>query len=718
MKYFFQRINTRFALTAASCLFILLIAALCFIYKAYYETTNQLQTNLTDEISNIYIKGQQSHLADIATYLGTELFEEVAIKDIADLNGEIEQALLLTHAKSILVTDNRGIVLTDGTTENTKAGLQLFFPMDLVEKQLIVSENDDGFQQVFFVIGEGFQVGGYGVITLAHQQRFTLVNALNQNIETTLAHFKNGFDAFALISVLFVLGCCVGLALWLYKSLSVPILKMIEAAEEYSIGNYNHAIPVRKRPASEVGRLASALNKMAANIQEAEEKIIYQAHFDNLTGLPNRFLILDRLNHSISEANRDDSVIAVCFLDLDGFKKVNDTLGHDVGDKLLIQAAERISEAVRSADSVGRLGGDEFIVLLKGLRKSDDAMSSAEAILRAFAIPFYINDRELTVTTSIGIAVYPENGEDTSDLLRNADSAMYHAKAQGKNTFAYFSNEMNAKLSRQLLLEENIRGALERNEFQLVYQPKIDVATNRIIGAEALLRWHNHELGMVSPDEFIPVLEQTTLIVDVGRYVLEQSIIQASAWREKYLGDFRMAINISPRQIRLCNLPEVIDLLLKEHHTVADAIELEITEGVLMETHLSIKNVFNQLTEMGIKLAMDDFGKGYSSLSYLRNFPFDVVKIDRSFVNDISNDPQDRELIAAAIAMAHGLSLKVVAEGVETQEQLGFLQQNNCDLAQGYLFSKPIRAAEMTVLLSQQEEQSSSAFHNMIFAKT
>jgi diguanylate cyclase (GGDEF)-like protein len=715
MNYFFQRLNTRLALTAAVCLFILLIAALFYIYEVYSGTTNKLQANLTDDISSIYINAQQRQLADIATFLGAELFEAVAIKDIADLNGEIQQALLLTHAKSILVTDNKGVVLSDGTAENQKAGLQLFFPRELVEKHLIVSESADGYQQVFFVINKGLELAGYGVITFTQQQRFTLLKALNQNIETTLVQFRNGFGEFAWISIVFVFGCCFGLAIWLYKSLSVPILKMIEAAEEYSIGNYNHAISVRKRSTSEVGRLAAALNKMAVNIQEAEEKIIYQAHFDNLTGLPNRFLILDRLNHSISEANRDESGIAVCFLDLDGFKKVNDTLGHDAGDKLLLQAAERISGAVRSVDSVGRLGGDEFIVLLKGLSQSDDAMSSAEAILRAFAIPFQINERELTVTTSIGIAIYPENGDHASDLLRSADAAMYHAKAKGKNTYAYFSNEMNAKLSRQLSLEEKLRGALERNEFQLLYQPKIDVATNQMVGAEALLRWYNDELGNVSPEEFIPVLEQTTMIVDVGRYVLEQAIKKAKQWRQEYVTDFVMAINISPRQIRLCDLPDLVASLLAEHHTSADAIELEITEGVLMETHLSIKKVFSQLSDMGVKLAMDDFGKGYSSLSYLRNFPFDVVKIDRSFVNDISDDPQDRELIAAAIAMAHGLSLKVVAEGVETQPQLTFLQQNNCDFAQGYLFSKPITATEMTALLRKQSEQASSPFSHMVY---
>ena len=433
--------------------------------------------------------------------------------------------------------------------------------------------------------------------------------------------------------------------------------------------------------------------------KQQETQILQQAHFDSLTGLPNRFLSLDRLSQLLSEAERNKEKVAVLFLDLDDFKKINDTLGHEAGDKLLIEAAARIQGVLRSGDTVGRLGGDEFLVLLGGLKNAIDARPITEMLLNTFKHPFRIDRRELIQATSIGVAIYPDDGDTASELLRKADSAMYHAKEQDRNTYSFFTEAMNHDVSRRLALEEQMHGALERGEFEVHYQPKIDVAGGRIIGAEALLRWHNPALGEVSPAEFVPIAEQTGLIVPIGRYVLEKALANTTRWQDIYDTDFHIAVNFSPCQFRDPHMVSFVNEAMQQNNVTNTSLELEITEGVLLAGHSFIDDTLAELKSIGVSIAMDDFGTGYSSLSYLRKYPFDVLKIDRSFISDITVDQADRELINAAIAMAHGLNLKVVAEGVETDGQLNYLKEQGCDYAQGYLFSKPITADALTALL-------------------
>ncbi len=435
-------------------------------------------------------------------------------------------------------------------------------------------------------------------------------------------------------------------------------------------------------------------------LRKQEEHILHQAHFDSLTELPNRFLSLDRLSQLINEARRNKDLVAVMFLDLDDFKKINDTLGHDIGDKLLKEAASRLQTEVRSGDTVGRLGGDEFIVLLGGLSAANDAQPVAEALLNRFTDAFSIDNRELVLTASIGIAIYPDDGDNLSELLRNADSAMYHSKEQGRNTYSYFTDKMNEDVSHRLLLEEQMHGALSRGEFRLCYQPKVALESGKIIGAEALLRWHNPALGEVSPLEFIPIAEQTGLIVPIGKFVLAEAMAMAAQWSQSYGRSFSMAVNLSPRQFRDPSLVPYIEAGIKESGVRAGSLELEITEGVLMNGYAYVDDALSALNSLGLNIAMDDFGTGYSSLSYLRSYPFDVLKIDREFINDITEDPADRELVNAAIAMAHGLGLKVVAEGVETKEQLEYLSAHGCDYGQGYLFGKPMSPEEMAALMA------------------
>ena len=435
----------------------------------------------------------------------------------------------------------------------------------------------------------------------------------------------------------------------------------------------------------------------------AEEKALYQAHFDSLTNLPNRFLILDRLTQLLNKAQRDTGKVVVMFLDLDDFKKINDALGHGAGDKLLVQAAERLHKAVRVGDTVGRLGGDEFILILSRLSSACEAGPIAENILNLFRKAFKIDGRELMLTASLGIAVFPEDGNNTSELLRNADSAMYHSKEMGRNTYSYFTQTMNTEVSRRLALDEQLHGALDRNEFKVFYQPIIEVSSGKVSGTEALLRWINPVLGEVSPEEFIPIAEQNGLILPIGKFVISEALAMCAHLHQQIDAGFNMAINISPCQFLDPKLFSYIQKSLKQSGVPEENLELEITEGVLIGSHGDIEDVINKLHRMGVKIVMDDFGTGYSSLNYLRKYPFDSLKIDRSFVCDISEDKANRELISTAISMAHNLNLKVVAEGVETKEQLAFLTKLSCDYAQGFYFSKAIEAEEITKFLKSSK---------------
>ncbi len=429
---------------------------------------------------------------------------------------------------------------------------------------------------------------------------------------------------------------------------------------------------------------------------KSDELIRHQAYYDSLTLLPNRFLALDRLSQLLIEVQRNNEKAAVLFLDLDDFKKINDSLGHETGDKLLIESAQRLQEALRKDDTLGRLGGDEFIVLLRGITDHHSALKITEKLVNNFRAPFKIEGREHILTASIGVAIYPENGNTVADLLRNADTAMYQAKSYGRNTYSFFTKKMNVIIQRRLVIEEQMRGALERNEFELFYQPQFDAKNKHIIGAEALLRWHNPVLGNVTPDEFIPIAENTGLIVPIGKFVISQALDFLNTWQStcKRTQQYTMAVNISPRQFRDVGLLSFIQNSLSEANVNPENLELEITEGVLMSCHTNVVDILTEITALGINLSMDDFGTGYSSLSYLREYPFNVLKIDRSFIDGIVLNNEDCNLVKAIIAMSHSLGLTVVAEGVETKEQLTLLNKLGCDFMQGFYFSKPIPAKQ------------------------
>jgi diguanylate cyclase (GGDEF)-like protein/PAS domain S-box-containing protein len=435
--------------------------------------------------------------------------------------------------------------------------------------------------------------------------------------------------------------------------------------------------------------------------QAMARQITHSAEHDFLTGLPNRMLLNDRIGQAIAMAQRDRMPVTVLFLDLDGFKHINDSLGHPIGDQLLQSIAKRLVDCVRGSDTVSRQGGDEFVVLLAQAEHSEAAATIANRILRAVAEPHFIGQRDLHVTTSIGVSVYPDDGLDAETLIKSADTAMYQAKENGRQNFQFFKPAMNARAVERQFIEESLRRALERQEFTLHFQPKISLTTGAITGAEALLRWTHPTRGAIAPAQFIPIAEDSGLIIPIGRWALRQACAQSRAWIAAGLPPVSIAVNVSAMEFRDEGFLEGLSVILRETGLNPESLELELTETVLMKRAESSAAILQILRQKGIRVAVDDFGTGYSSLSYLRKFPIDSLKIDQSFVRQITTGGDDVAIVSAVINMARSLKLRVIAEGVETREELEFLQARSCDEAQGYYFAKPMPAEQFASLLGR-----------------
>jgi len=429
-----------------------------------------------------------------------------------------------------------------------------------------------------------------------------------------------------------------------------------------------------------------------AQLREHRDRLYHLVYHDTLTNLPNRVLMQDRLSRMIMKAKRNNTLVAVLFLDLDRFKKINESLGHDIGDKLLLEVSRRLESCVRKSDSVARLGGDEFGILLDDLRDVKFVAVVARKILLALSKPVLIQDYELYATSSIGISLYPYDGENEDVLLRCADTALYRAKDAEKNNYLYYTEDMNTRAVEFLLLESSLRKALDKDELVVFYQPLINPKENKLIGMEALLRWKHPEKGMISPDDFIPLAEETGLIESIGEWVLRTACAQNKKWQDAGYPPVRVSVNMSARQFNKKDVVEMIGKTLEETGLKPDHLGIEITESVIMQDVESTITKLNKLNKMGINLSIDDFGTGYSSLSYLKLFPINILKIDRSFVSNIISDETDAAIAASIILLAHSMNLKVAAEGVETKEQLEMLRRQGCDYIQGFLFSKPVPA--------------------------
>ncbi len=448
-----------------------------------------------------------------------------------------------------------------------------------------------------------------------------------------------------------------------------------------------------RRYESQLGRLVE---------RNAAKVALLAANYDSLTQLPNRTLFVERLSHALSRGRRDNSRVAVLFVDLDHFKKVNDTLGHTAGDKLLQEAARRLTACMRETDTVARFGGDEFTVILPDLQDAHNTKLVARKILECLAEPFVIDGAEIFVTGTLGITVFPDDGEDTETLLKNADTAMYKGKGEGRNTFRFFTAKMNAEALEYLELENALRHAIKHEQFILDYQPIIDLKTGRVTSAEALLRWNHPERGLVAPNEFVSLAEETGMIVPIGEWVLRTACEQMNVWRNVGLSSVHLSVNVSARQSRDAAFKDMIKGVLKETGADPKSITLEITESLFMEDEDNALTFLREFRDMGINLSLDDFGTGYSSVSYLKRFPVNILKIDRSFVVDIGKDTESRGLVEAIIAMAHSQNMKVIAEGAETEEQVEFLRSRQCDEVQGFYFSHPLPPEEFAAYIGAQ----------------
>jgi diguanylate cyclase (GGDEF)-like protein/PAS domain S-box-containing protein len=439
--------------------------------------------------------------------------------------------------------------------------------------------------------------------------------------------------------------------------------------------------------------------------KRAEERVQYLASHDGLTGLPNRAMFGQLLNLAIETAKRYDRQFAVLFIDLDRFKVINDTLGHEAGDVLLREMAARLRECLRASDVVARLGGDEFVVLLQEVKDPAQVSVVARNILSAVMKPVVILGQECRVTASIGICMHPEEGQDDQAVMKNADMAMYLAKEEGKNNYQFFSGKMKAHSIERLAIETNLRRALEEKELSLAYQAKVNFRTGVITGVEALLRWTNAQLGSVAPSQFIPLAEETGLIVPIGKWVLRTACEQSMQWQRQGLPAVRMSVNLSMRQLNDDSLVSEIEAVLRDTGLNPELLELEVTESMIMHNAERAVRVLTAIKALGVRLAIDDFGTGYSSLAHLKRFPIDTLKVDRSFIREIPQDAEDRAIAEAIIAMGKTLSLTVVAEGVETQEQQAFLSERSCDEMQGYYFSTPIAPSDFEALLRQHSPE-------------
>ena len=452
---------------------------------------------------------------------------------------------------------------------------------------------------------------------------------------------------------------------------------------------------------SEIKTFERHLAQQNRDLQSAKQSLQYQAEHDTLTGLPNRLLFLDRLNQALKYAGRNKNRLAVLFMDLDHFKEINDSLGHDLGDELLIMVAEKLEDLVRKSDTVSRLGGDEFTMIIDGVNKSDYIVDITQKILQTMSQPFKLKNYEIVTSFSIGIAVYPEDGTRAETLLKNADVAMYKAKAEGRNNYQFYTADMTERAFERIMLESQLRNAIDRHELQVYYQAQIDTQTERIIGMEALVRWHHPQLGVIPPSKFIPLAEDTGMIIVIDAQVMRDSFAQWKLWMSRGLDPGILSINITREDIYSKNFIQNIASLLEENRMDPSRIMFELTESMVMKNPEEAKEILNALSSLGVGLAIDDFGTGYSSLSYLKQLPFNKLKIDKSFIDDIPNDRTDMQITCRIIAMARGLNLGVIAEGVENAQQQAFLTANGCNEIQGFLYHEPAPKDEAETFLKR-----------------
>ncbi len=528
-------------------------------------------------------------------------------------------------------------------------------------------------------------------------------------VEADMTGLISKLQRFTLLAIL-ILSVCLAMAyfmaLKLQTLISQPIIHLAGTMKTVSVDK-DFTVQVRKSADDEIGSLFDSFNAMLTEIkerdellQERQEQLRQLAHFDNLTLIPNRALFHDRLAQALLQADRNRRRMAIMFIDLDGFKAINDTHGHRAGDSVLVEVAARLKRIIRACDTVARMGGDEFTVLLQDIRNPDNVRLVAEKIITELALPHSTQGKELFSSASVGIALYPDDGRTSDELLRKADTAMYYAKNNNKNMMKFYTAELDTLMGSQIELQNSLRKALDRHEFEIHYQPIAALSSGRVVGVEALLRWRHPEQGLIMPDAFIPAAEKSDLIHGLGRMVLHEACRRIKSLQEEGFPSLRVAVNVSPCQFRWHNFYEVVLEVLLETGLDPHCLELEVTEGAIMHDVEASIATMSLLKSKGVRISIDDFGVGYSSLSYLRRFPIDTLKIDRSFITDMANCNEDLAIVTTIIAMAHSLNLEVIAEGVETEEQMTLLAHLRCQLLQGYLLSQPRPPEELPEVLA------------------
>jgi predicted signal transduction protein with EAL and GGDEF domain len=517
--------------------------------------------------------------------------------------------------------------------------------------------------------------------------------------------------AVAAVTLASILATALSLFAVLQRLLLQPIKRLGQAVQEISHGNL--AVTTVITGHDELGELAQSFHEMSRSLQYSRRQIEALAYHDNLTGLPNRLMFKEYLERSLAHVKRSDKPLALMFIDLDNFKHVNDTLGHEAGDALLREVARRLHISVREEDivarvdsplldMVARLGGDEFVIQLVGLRSTDDAGRVAQRVLKALTCPVKLSIGEVYIGASIGITIAPDDGLDVETLVHHADIAMYHAKQHGKNQYCYFNQAMNVRVVQHLTMDTKLRRALDQRQLSLHYQPIVELATGQLVGFEALLRWEDPELGLVSPASFIPIAEEIGLIVPISEWVLTEACRQLMAWQGSGLGQLSVAVNLSGVHVNRRTVCAMLAHALENSELSPQYLEIELTETSLMSVEIDAVQVLQDIKQLGVKIAIDNFGTGYSSLNYLRNFPINHLKIDRSFISDLTATNGNRAIVSAIVAMAHSLGLQVIAEGVETEIQMEVLRTLGCNYVQGYLFSRPLTPPELVPLFNQQ----------------
>ncbi|AFL73281.1 putative bifunctional diguanylate cyclase/phosphodiesterase [Thiocystis violascens] len=683
-------LGARYALLIASILLGAMGFVLALAGYFVFEGTNDLRTELTESFSSIQTAHDRQALQDSGSYLGNRLFDPLYTLDITALNEEIERIKAWLAPEAVLILDAEGRVVTDGTIENRDYARLYPLPDDLMPGEVRIETTDAG-RLAHFSIGYGREIAGYARLLISDAHGRALLDNLRDRVEDAWHRFANRFFAIALISILVAIVLSLLLGIKLSVSLSRPLREMSRAVEQYAAGNLEHKLP--EWPQDELGALARSLNQMANAQERAREQLMLLANYDNLTRLPNRHLFYDRLRQAISKARRGQHQIALFFLDLDRFKEINDALGHDFGDELLRQVADRLSRVVRDSDTLARMGGDEFTLIVEDVMNDYPLQAIAEKMINALADPFMIEERLLDVSVSIGIAIYPHDADGIDTLIKHADTAMYAAKGQGSGTFRFFTQEMQEAARERLSLEHGLRRAIMREEFNLHFQPLVRADDGRLIAIEALLRWSDGDTPKPT-ERLIAVLEETGLIAQLTHWVLREATRSLKALQEEGFGELRVCVNLSARQFQQADLLDLIDRVLLEFALPPGQLELEITESTLLDDQVCQSNA-TQLASRGIRLAIDDFGTGYSSLTYLKRFDVDVLKIDRSFVRDMLEDPGDAQIVAAVLALAAGLGLESVAEGVERSGQKERLSALGCNLIQGYLICRPLPLPEL-----------------------